>query len=108
MDSNYFKNLDDNTKKICFTSFLSMFLIILFIISPLSSFIITSFIAKIIILLILLYSIYFNIIQIKSLQKYNDDFSQEIKAQVNINIVCSYVFTAFLSLLFIFVIKSFF
>lgn len=107
MDNNYFKNLDDNTKKICVSSFVSMSLIILFIISPLNSFVMTSFIVKLIILLILIYSIYLNIIQAKNLQNYVDT-SQEIKAQININIVCGYIFTGFLCLLFIFVVKSFF
>jgi hypothetical protein len=58
--------------------------------------------------LIILYVIYLNLIQTKNLQKYTDETSQEIKAQISINILCGYVFIAFLILLFIFVIKSFF
>lgn len=108
MDNTYFKNLDDNTKKICAGSFISMFLIIVFIISPLSSFVMTSFIIKILILVILAYSIYLNLQQSKHLQNYADNISQEMKAQININMVCGYIFTGFLGLLFIFVIKSFF
>lgn len=108
MNAEYFKNLDDNTRNICIGSFVSMFLIILFIISPLSSFLMTAFLVKIIVLLIILYIIYLNFIQAKNLQKYTDEISQEIKAQISINIVCGYVFIAFLILLFIFVIRSFF
>jgi hypothetical protein len=99
----------DVTKKVCLCSFISIVLIILFIISPLSSFLMTSLIMKIIILIILGYTIYLNNHQsnILSLSKKSSQ-SFEIQSQLSTNIICSYVFTLFLGILLIFVIRSFF
>lgn len=98
----------NSTKKICMCSFISIFLIILFVISPLSNFFKTSILMRLITLLILFYTLYLNNIQTNSLREVNlDSKSEQIKSQININIICSYVFTLFLSLLAIFVIKSF-
>jgi hypothetical protein len=99
----------DVTKKVCLCSFVSIVLIALFIISPLSSFVITSSFMKILVLIILGYTIYLNSHQsnILSLSK-NSSQSFEIQSQLSTNIICSYVFTLFLGILLIFVIKSFF
>ena len=99
----------DVTKKVCLCSFVSIVLIVLFIISPLSSFLLTSSIMKIIVLIILGYTIYLNNHQtnILSLSK-NLSQSPEIQSQLSTNIICSYIFTLFLGILFIFVVKSFF
>ena len=99
----------DVTKKVCLCSFVSIVLITLFIISPLSSFVITSTFMKIIILIILGYTIYLNNHQtnILSLSKKSSN-TPEIQSQLSTNIICSYVFTLFLGILLIFVIKSFF
>jgi len=105
-------NMDSSTnvtKQVCICSFVSIVLIVLFIISPLSTFVLTSSFMKIIILLILGYTIYLNNHQtnILSLSK-NSSQSFEIQSQLSTNIICSYVFTLFLGILLIFVIKSFF
>ena len=98
----------DATKKICTCSTISIVLIILFIISPLSSFLFTSSLMKIIILIILGYTIYLNMSQATSLSyARNLVQSENILKQLNINIICSYIFTLFLGLLCIFVIKTF-
>jgi hypothetical protein len=99
----------DVTKKVCLCSFVSIVLIIMFIISPLSSFLMTSLFVKILILIILAYTIYLNNRQtnILSLSK-NSSQSLEIQSQISTNIICSYVFTLFLGILFIFVVKSLF
>ena len=99
----------DVTKKVCLCSFVSIVLITLFIISPLSSFVITSSFMKIIVLIILGYTIYLNNHQtnILSLSKKSSN-TPEIQSQLSTNIICSYVFTLFLGILLIFVIKSFF
>lgn len=99
----------DVTKKVCLCSFVSIVLIVLFIISPLSSFLMTSSFMKILILIILGYTIYLNIHQtnILSLSK-NSSQTPEIQSQLSTNIICSYIFTLFLGILFIFVIKTFF
>ena len=98
----------DSTKKICTCSAVSIFLIILFIISPLSNFFMTSIIMKIIILIILAYTIYLNIIQTNYLRSATNVVNSEnVMSQLNTNILCSYIFTLFLGLMGIFVIRSF-
>ena len=98
----------DSTKKICTCSAVSIFLIILFIISPLSNFFMTSTLMKIIILIILAYTIYLNIIQTNYLRTATNVVNSEnVLSQLNTNIMCSYIFTLFLGLMGIFVIKSF-
>lgn len=99
----------DVTKKVCLCSFVSIMLIFLFIISPLSSFFMTSLIVKMLILIILAYTIYLNNHQtniLNSLKTPSQSF--EIQSQLGTNIICSYIFTLFLGILFIFVIRSFF
>jgi len=98
----------DSTKKICTCSAVSIFLIILFIISPLSNFYMTSMLMKIIILIILAYTIYLNIIQTNYLRSAtNVANSENVVSQLNTNILCSYIFTLFLGVMGIFVIRSF-
>ena len=98
----------DSTKRICTCSAISIFLIILFIISPLNNFVMTSMIMKIIILTILAYTIYLNIIQTNYLRTATNVVNSEnIISQLNTNILCSYIFTLFLGLMGIFVIRSF-
>jgi hypothetical protein len=99
----------DVTKQVCLCSFASIVIIVLFIISPLSTFVVTSSFMKIIVLIILGYTIYLNNYQtnILSLSK-NSSQTYEIQSQLSTNIICSYVFTLFLGILFIFVIKTFF
>ena len=99
----------DETKKVCLCSASSIFLIVLFIISPLSNLFKTSFFMKIIILIILVYTIYLNNRQTNSLREAGVVInSEKLQSQLNLNIICSYVFTVFISLLVIFVIKSMF
>ena len=98
-----------STKKICSCSAISIFLIVLFIMTPLNSFFLTSVFMKIIAILLLLYTLYLNSQQTDYLRKVNQsNLSKEVSSQLTINIVCSYIFTLFIGLLIIFVIKSFF
>ena len=112
MDSNRPFNLmifTDETKKICICSATSIFLIVLFVISPLSNFFTTSLVMKILILAILIYTIYLNNNQTNLLRNATSVINSEnVKSQLNMNIICSYVFTLFIGLLVLFVIKSFF
>jgi hypothetical protein len=103
------KIFTDTTKKTCTCSALSIFLIVLFIVSPLSNLFFISFFMKILILILLLYTIYLNIQQTNYLRRANQmKVSREVNNQLNINIICSYIFTLFIGLLIIFVIKSIF
>lgn len=112
MDSeNHFSisTFTDTTKKVCTCSAVSIFLIVLFIISPLSNFFFASTIMKLVILLILSYTIYLNIKQTNYLRTASQSkLTNEVSVQITINTICSYVFTLFIGLLIIFVIKSFF
>ena len=99
----------NSTKSMCMCSASSIFIIVLFVISPLSTFFKTSLFMKIIALILLIYTFYLNIHQIQLLREVNVDSETElIKSQLNMNIICSYVFTVFIGLLIIFIIKSFF
>jgi hypothetical protein len=99
----------DITKKACLCSATSIIIIVLFVITPLSNFFKTSLLMKIFALLLMIYTIYLNIHQTDLLRKANlYSNNDNIKSQLNINIVCSYVFTLFIGLLIIFLVKSFF
>lgn len=99
----------ETTKKVCTCSAASLILIILFIISPLSNLFLISPIMKVIILAILFYTMFLNIKQTNYLRTTSDiTMSNEVSSQMTMNIVCSYIFTLFIGLLIIFVIKSFF
>ena len=110
MDVNNINNfITDKTKKICLCSILSMTLIILFILSPLSNLFVTSILMKLIAILILVYTIYLNTNQSFTLQNMDkDNKTKEYLSQLNINIICSYIFTLFLTLLLFYTLKSFF
>ena len=99
----------DTTKKVCTCSAISIFLIVLFIITPLSRFFLTSVIMKTITIVLLSYTLYLNYQQTNYLRNATQlNLTREVISQLNINIICSYVFTLFIGLLIIFVIKSFF
>jgi hypothetical protein len=87
----------------------SIGIIVLFIISPLSNFFKTSIFMKLLAILILCYTLFLNNKQTNLLRSANlSANSEKIKSQLNINIICGYVFSLFIGLLIIFVIKSFF
>ena len=112
MDSNISFNLTmftNSTKKLCICSAISIFLIVLFIITPLNNFKFFSIFMKVIALCLIVYTIYLNNTQTNSLKNASQIVkSEEVKSQLNMNILCSYIFTLFIGLLIIFVIKSFF
>jgi hypothetical protein len=90
-------------------SFISIFLIVLFVISPLGNFSKTSMIIKVIIIIILTYTFYLNVIQTNEMKlSYNNSKTQEVTNLLNTNIICSYFFSFFIGLLIIFVTKSLF
>jgi hypothetical protein len=99
----------NETKKICMCSASSIFIIFLFVISPLSNFFKTSLFMKIIALILIVYTLYLNNHQTNLLRNASQNAkSEQVKSQLNINIICSYIFTLFIGLLAVFVLKSFF
>lgn len=109
MDENFESFFNDETKKICLCSFSALLLTIIFILSPLSSLFITSTLFKIVILVILVYTINIHIKQTNQLTNAKHSaISANIVKQIEMNIMCSYMFSFFLILLFLFVAKSIF
>lgn len=99
----------DTTKKVCTCSAISIFMALIFIVSPLRQFIFISLPIKLGVLLLLAYTLYLNNKQTNHLRNAGkSDVSSEVKSQLNMNIVCSYVFSLFILLLILFTIKSFF
>ena len=99
--------IDESINQLGLYSFISMMLIIVFVISPLNNINIVSLLMKLIILCLLAYTGYLCNAQITFMRNStNDSQSQAIKNQLTANIIGQYVFILFLGLLFIFVLKS--
>ena len=97
------------TQNVCMCLSISIFLIILFILSPLNKFLLTSIFGKVIILLLLGFTIFYNVTQTN---KFSKDFNVSISSgnwdTIKTNVVYSYVFSIFLLILFVTVLKSLF
>lgn len=99
---------DNSTKNICLYCFVSIILIIIFTLTPLSNFSTLTIFVKIISILLLGYCTYLNSIQIKIFYNTNPDSSStQIKNYLNINIFCSYIFSLSMIIFIFFIIKSF-
>jgi hypothetical protein len=78
-------------------------------ISPLNNLFLISPLMKILIIIILGYIFYLNLQQISNLKNLiNDNNSSEISGQINTNIITGYIFSLFIGLLIIFVIRKLF
>ena len=99
--------IDSSINQLVLCSFISMILIIVFVISPLNNITILSLLMKIITLILLAYTGYLCNDQITFMRNLNDESqSPAIQNQLSVNILGEYVFILFLGLLFIFVLKS--
>ena len=99
----------DSTKNLCICSALSIFIIVIFVISPLCNLVKLSAFMKLAVLVLLIYTLYLNHMQTRLLKEARQiAHSEQVNAQLGMNILCSYIFTIFFGLLFIYVIKSFF
>ena len=98
-----------STQNVCICLAISLFLIILFIMTPLNTFVLSSIFGKIIILTLLGYTIYYNTI---ATNKFIKDFNISLTSGdwdvLKTNILCSYVFSAFLIILMLSVIRQIF
>jgi hypothetical protein len=105
-------NVDEyikSSESICMYSTLSMVLILLFIVSPINKFFLTSLFGKTIILSLLGYTLYYN-------TTLTNKFSNQLNIYlldgtwnpVKTNITCSYLFSFFLFVLFLSVIRTLF
>lgn len=104
-----FQDNQEITKKVCLCSFISLFLIVFFLLSPLKNIDVLSMMMRCFIIFVLGYTIYLNCNQTNnlSLMKMNTtNSSPQIVQQLQKNILTSYVFTFILGLLIIYVIKG--
>jgi hypothetical protein len=98
-----------STQNVCLCLSISIFLIMLFILSPFSSFVMSSFFGKITILILLGYTIFYNT---SKTIKFSNDFNINIFSgdwnPIIMNIMCSYIFTGFLIILLFTVLQQLF
>ena len=95
------------TKNVCMCLGVASILIILFILSPLNSFMLSSIFGKAIIMSLLVYMIYYNLKQTNTFStNFNISFTDGSWDPIKTNIVCSYAFSAFLLVLLVSVFTS--
>jgi hypothetical protein len=98
-----------STQKVCLCISVSAFLIILFIMTPLNSFLLSSIFGKAIILALLGYTVYYNITKTNLFAKnFNINLTEGSWDPVKMNILSSYVFTGFLIVLMLAVLQQLF
>ena len=101
----------ETAKKACLCTTLSIFLILIFIISPLNKISIMSILGKIIVVILLIVSIFMITTNTYQFTKRYDISILDItfwKNQMNINVMCNYTFSLFLIILLLCVIKKIF
>jgi len=98
-----------STQNVCICLSITVFLIILFMMTPLNTFLLSSIFGKVIILTLLGYTIYYN--TTKTII-FSNDFDVSLTSgnwnAIKTNILCSYIFTLFLVLLMLSVIRRIF
>jgi hypothetical protein len=78
--------------------------------TPLNNLLLSSVLAKVVILILLGYTIYYNI---KQTQQFANKFNISVSSSdngwniVNTNVLCSYIFSVFLVILFLSVLRTF-
>ena len=96
-----------STKNICMCLGIASMLIILFILSPLNSFLLSSIFGKAIILSLLGYMIYYNF---KQTNTFSNNFNISLTSgnwnPIKTNVICSYVFSVFILVLMVSVFRS--
>jgi hypothetical protein len=97
------------TQNVCMCLGLSVFFIILFMITPLNTFMLSSIFGKVIILSLLGYTLYYNTQQTnKFVNNFDIDLWNDNWNPLKTNVLCSYVFSIFLLGLFISVVRMMF
>jgi len=97
------------SQNVCICLGVSVIFIILFMLTPLNTFILSSIFGKVIILILLGYTLYYNTQQTnKFITNFNVNIWNEDWGPFKTNILCSYIFSLFLLGLIISVVKTFF
>lgn len=98
-----------STQNVCICLAISLFLIIVFIMTPLNSFLLSSIFGKVIILTLLGYTIYYNTIATnRFINNFNVSLTSGEWDILKTNILCSYIFSVFLIVLMLSVIRQIF
>lgn len=105
-NTHFIMSYADTTQRTCMCTAAAIVLIIAFIMTPLNDFIMTSFLAKIVISILLSYSIFATVTQTTALKtQYGVSFTSGDMDSVKMNVICSYAFSAF-SLFLLFSVLS--
>lgn len=108
----YSNNINEYVKSsqnICMYSVVSIILILLFIISPINQFFLTSLFGKMVILTLLAYTLYYNITLTNTFSKQlNIYLADGTWDSLKTNVTCSYIFSLFLFVLLLSVIRTLF
>jgi len=98
-----------STQNVCMCLGLSVILIVLFIITPLNTFMLSSIFGKVIIMTLLGYTLYYNTQQTnKFVKNFNINIWNDNWGPLKTNVLCSYIFSVFLLGLIISVIRHIF
>ena len=100
-----------STQNVCMCLGISVLFIIIFMMTPLNSFILSSIFGKVVILTLLGYTLYYNTEQTnKFAQKSNINIlnNNESWSPIKTNIMCSYIFSFFVLVLILSVIRKIF
>ena len=96
-----------STQNVCLCLSVTIFFIILFMMTPLNTFLLSSIFGKVIILTLLGYTLYYNVY---STNKFANTFNRSLTSDswntIKTNIVCSYIFSLFLLVLLISLIRK--
>jgi len=96
-----------STQNVCMCLGISIFFIILFMMTPLNSFILSSIFGKVVIIALLGYTLYYNISQTNKFSKnFNISLTSGNWDELKTNITCSYVFSLFLLVLLLSVLRK--
>jgi hypothetical protein len=96
-----------STQNVCMCLSVTIFFIILFMMTPLNTFILSSIFGKVIILTLLGYTLYYNLYNTnKFANTFNISLTSESWNTIKTNIVCSYIFSLFLLVLLISLIRK--
>ena len=95
-----------STKNVCMCLGIAAILIILFMLSPLNTFMLSSMFGKAVILVLLVYMIYYNLKQTNVFaNKFNISFTDGTWNPIKTNIACSYAFSVFIFILMVSVFR---
>ncbi len=95
-----------STKNVCLCTVVAIFFIIIFILTPLKNILIASVLSKLVILSILGYALYINYNSTQNVSRGINLFSGPLD-NIKTNIICSHVFSFFIIILILTILRQF-